>query len=255
MLTKERQYRIIAMINEKSFVTVKELMAYFGVSRSSIMRDLIELENQNLIKRERGGASAVDIDMPTVTSFNEKSVESKEALNKEEKIAVCREAAKHISDGDCIFIDSGTTPVYLLDYISDKNIKIVTPSTYLVSKISEDFKGEVYLLGGEFRKKYDMSYGPLTLEMIKFFNFTHAFFSANGVNIKNGEVYIFDMNIGAIKRAVMERTKENYLLVDSSKLEIKALYTWAYSDEFNNVYVNEPNYNCEFPQNYCICRV
>ena len=61
MLSKERMYRILNLLKEQTFVTVKQLMDEFDVSRSSIMRDLIELENLGLIKRERGGAGAKDV--------------------------------------------------------------------------------------------------------------------------------------------------------------------------------------------------
>ena len=64
MLSKERMVRIVQLLEERQFVTVKELQERvkelqesFDVSRSSVMRDLIELENQGLIQRERGGAS------------------------------------------------------------------------------------------------------------------------------------------------------------------------------------------------------
>ena len=57
MLNKERMYKIMTLLNEQGFVSVKELMEKLQVSRSSIMRDLIELENQGLIQREHGGAS------------------------------------------------------------------------------------------------------------------------------------------------------------------------------------------------------
>lgn len=45
MLTKERKLRIMNLLEERSFVTIKELIEDFNVSRSSIVRDLIELEN------------------------------------------------------------------------------------------------------------------------------------------------------------------------------------------------------------------
>lgn len=175
MLSKERMYRILNLLKEQTFVTVKQLMDEFDVSRSSIMRDLIELENLGLIKRERGGAVAKDVANLTLSSFNEAPVIDKESLHIEEKQRICKKAAQRIKDGDCIYIDSGTTPVYLLPHIIDKQIKIVTPSTYLIRKLPDSFKGDIFLLGGEFKKSYDMSYGSLTLEMIKQFNFDHAF--------------------------------------------------------------------------------
>lgn len=253
MLSKERKYRIMNLLNEKSFVTVKELTKEFDVSRSSVMRDLIELEDQGLIQRERGGAVAKNVSTMTLTNFNEQPVIDKEFLNSEEKRVVCQEASKKIKDGDCIYIDSGTTPVYLLPHIVNKRIKIVTPSTYLIRKLPDDFRGDVYLLGGEFRKNYDMSFGPLTLEMIKQFNFDHAFFSTNGVNLENGEVYIFEFSIGAVKKEIMKRCLRNYLLIDDSKFSVKALCTWANTEEFNAVYVNVFETKMEIPDNYILC--
>lgn len=253
MLSKERMYRILNLLKEESFVTVKQLMEEFNVSRSSIMRDLVELENLGLIQRERGGAVAKNVANLTLSSFNEAPVINKESLYIEEKQCICRQAAKKIQDGDCIYIDSGTTPVYLLPYIIDKQIKIVTPSTYLIRKLPDCFKGDIFLLGGEFKKSYDMSYGALTLEMIKHFNFDHAFFSTNGVNLENGEVYIFEFAIGAVKQAIMKRCLNNYLLIDSSKFNIRAICTWANSNEFNNIYVNEFETNIELPDNYIVC--
>ena len=253
MLSKERMYRILNLLKEQTFVTVKQLMDEFDVSRSSIMRDLIELENLGLIKRERGGAVAKDVANLTLSSFNEAPVIDKESLHIEEKQRICKKAAQRIKDGDCIYIDSGTTPVYLLPHIIDKQIKIVTPSTYLIRKLPDSFKGDIFLLVGEFKKSYDMSYGSLTLEMIKQFNFDHAFFSTNGVNLENGEVYIFEFAIGAVKKEIMKRCLNNYLLIDSSKFNIRAICTWANSNEFNSVYVNEFETDIELPDNYIVC--
>lgn len=253
MLNKERMYKIMALLNEQGFVSVKELMDNFQVSRSSVMRDLIDLENQGLIQREHGGACLKNIERPTLSSLNEIPVSHKETVNVENKMLVCKEAAKKIYDGDCIYIDSGTTPVFLLPHIIDKRIKIVTASTYLIRKIPDSFKGDIYLLGGEFKKDYDMSFGPLTLQMIKQFNFDQAFFSTNGVSLKTGEVNIFKFSIGAVKREIMKRSLNNHLLIDDSKFGVKALCTWAHTDEFNTIYVNDFPKDVEVPDNYYIC--
>ena len=229
MLNKERMYKIMTLLNEQGFVSVKELMEKLQVSRSSIMRDLIELENQGLIQREHGGASLKNIETPTLSSLNEIPVSHKETLNVEQKKLICKEAAKKIHDGDCIYIDSGTTPVYLLPYIVNKHIKIATASTYLIRN------------------------GPLTLQMIKQFNFDHAFFSTNGVSLKTGEVNIFEFSIGAVKREIMKRSLNNHLLIDDSKFGVKALCTWANTDEFNTVYVNDFKHDLELPDNYYLC--
>lgn len=252
MLTKERMYRIMEFLKEKQFVTVKELQDCFQVSRSSVMRDLIELENQGLIHRERGGASLKNI-ATTLTSYNEQSVHSKENIHSEAKRIICQEAAKSIRDGDCVYIDSGTTPTYLLDYLGNKKIKLVTPSIYLIRKLPSHFQGDIFLLGGEFSKAYDTSFGSLTLEMIRQFHFDHAFFSSNGLNLENGEVYVFDFHVGANKKEIMARSELNDLLVDHSKFETKGMCAWTNMDQFHSIYVDEYKEEKEIPENFVIC--
>lgn len=251
MLTKERKVRIMSILEEKSFVTIKELTKDFNVSRSSIMRDLIELENQGLIQRERGGACLKNVNI-TLTSFNEPAVKDKENLHIDKKQIICREAAKSIRDGDCIYIDSGTTLAYLLEHLSNKKVKLVTPSTYLIRKLPMSFKGDIYLVGGEFNKSYDMSYGSLALEMLKQFYFDHAFLSTNGVNLENGEVYVFDFNVGAVKKEIISRCKRSDLLIDSSKFNLRAMCSWANLDDFHTVYTDSV-LNNEVPDNFVIC--
>ena len=65
--------------------------------------------------------------------------------------------------------------------------------------------------------------------------------------------YIFEFAIGAVKQAIMKRCLNNYLLIDSSKFNIRAICTWANSNEFNNIYVNEFETNIELPDNYIVC--
>lgn len=252
MLSKERKYRIMNLLNERTFVTISELMEELHASRSSVNRDLIELENQDLLQRERGGATIKDA-MTMLTAFNERPVIDKEHINAEAKSVVCDKAAKNIKDGDCIFIDSGTTPAYLLPHIINKRITIVTASTYLIRKLPTTFRGGIYLLGGEFDKKYDMSLGPITLDMINQFNFDHAFLSTNGVNVNTGEVYIFDFSVGAIKKAIMKRCIRNYLLIDDSKFNTKAICTWSNTKDFTSVYVNAYPSTHELPENFVVC--
>ena len=46
MLSKERLFRIMEVIEEQSFVTISELMEFLNASKSTITRDLMELERQ-----------------------------------------------------------------------------------------------------------------------------------------------------------------------------------------------------------------
>ncbi|WP_115715280.1 DeoR/GlpR family DNA-binding transcription regulator [Amedibacterium intestinale] len=252
MLSKERMLRIMNILNSHSFVTIQELIQQLGVSKSTINRDLIELERQGLVKRERGGAMKVEM-KETLNNLKEIPVREKEYVHREEKRRICKRAAERIQNGDCIYVDSGTTPSYLLEYLHHKDIKLVTPSTYIVRKLPMDFRGEIYLVGGEFNIGYDMSAGYHTLEMIRKFHFDKAFFSASGIDLTNGEVMSVDFSIGAVKEEVLRRSRECYLLADKSKLSIQALATWANLEQFDLVFTDE-EVEGNLPDNFIVCK-
>ncbi|MBP3852311.1 MAG: DeoR/GlpR transcriptional regulator [Erysipelotrichaceae bacterium] len=253
MLSKERSIRIMELLHQQSSVTIKDLMQMLQTSRSSVMRDLDELEKQGLIIRERGGASLKDLGK-TLTSYHEIATVDKEFIHADEKRCICQKAAQSIQDGDCIYIDSGTTAAFLLEFIQNKQVTIVTPNTYFVQKLPNDFTGDIFLLGGQFKKAYDTSFGPLTMEMIARFHFDKAFLTANGLNTKNGEVYVFDISIGAMKKAVMERCSDCSLLMDASKFNQHALCCWAHADDFVHVYIDQWTLSTDLPDNFTVCQ-
>ncbi len=56
MTNAERLDRLKTLVQETEFLSVRQIMNEFGVSRSSAMRDLDELERQGVVVRQRGGA-------------------------------------------------------------------------------------------------------------------------------------------------------------------------------------------------------
>ena len=253
MLSKERHVKILNILHNQTFVTVKELVSLLDASPSTIQRDLIELENRKLLVRESGGASLKEVGN-TLTDISEAAVFEKEGLNSAEKQAICKVASEAIEAGDCIYIDSGTTTSYLLPFISDKNISLVTSSIYLIRKLPLDFSGKIYLLGGNYNAHYDISIGPITADNIRRFRFNHAFFSTNGINLENGETYLVDDSLGAIKKEIMKRTTMSCLLADASKYNVVAMNCWANLDEFQRVYVDSYPDQYEKRSNFIICK-
>lgn len=253
MITKERMTRILEILNAQKFVSIHELTQVLQVSRSSIVRDLIELENQGFLQRERGGASLKE-STSILNSFNEMAVFDKENIHLEEKRRICKQAVQSIQDGECVYIDSGTTPSFMLDYLGNKKIQLVTPSIYVIRKLPKDFIGEVFLLGGEYNPQYDMSYGPLTLEMIRPFHFDRAFLSTNGVSLTSMSASVFDFSIGAVKKAIVQRSQYCDLLIDSSKVGINSMCTWASLDAFHSIYIEDWPEGEEMPENVILCK-
>ncbi|MBO7703466.1 MAG: DeoR/GlpR transcriptional regulator [Solobacterium sp.] len=237
MIEQERQVFIMDRLRERGFVSVKDLMKDLETSRSSVMRDLSSLEGRGLLVRTHGGASLPGVN-ETLSRMSEPDVREKGNVNAGKKRAVSEAAAKTVQAGMCLYLDSGTTPVYLLPYISHLEVRIVTPSVYLLKHLPEHAKAEVVLLGGVYDEKYDMNTGAYCLSMLDQFRFDAGFFSANAIDLKTGHVMVADFGLSAMKQRAMERSIRKYLLADETKTGRIASCTYAALNEFDAVFTN-----------------
>ena len=80
MLAAERQAMIVELIRENGSVQVDELARELNVSSMTIRRDLVKLENSNMIERCHGGAVAKQ----------EVAYEKKQTSNKKKQNDNCR---------------------------------------------------------------------------------------------------------------------------------------------------------------------
>ena len=107
----------------KQTVSIDELCEVFGVSKNTIRRDLNDLETRGHITKVYGGVTAVSLSCSALSSPVKANIHSSD------KNIIGRLAANEVNDGDTIFIDSGTTTLCILRYLtSRKKLTIVTHS-------------------------------------------------------------------------------------------------------------------------------
>ena len=131
MLTQERQELILQKLQEEKTIKISEIVEITNSSESTIRRDLTQLEKESKLRRIHGGATLIDSKIEEL-SFNEKMI-----FNKEQKIKIAKYAASLIKDGDCIYLDAGTTTFEMIQYINSKNIVIVTNGLKHIDAIVE----------------------------------------------------------------------------------------------------------------------
>lgn len=131
-----------------------------------------------------------------------------------EKEAVAKKAASFVKEGDCIFLDGGTSIVPMIKYLKGKKIKVVTHSL-LVANAFEDGESELFIIGGKYIPEYSMSVGPITLSGVEKFNFDYTFISCAGVDLERGLIYTAEMDTMAVKEKAM-------------KLSVKKVFTYGF---------------------------
>ena len=119
MLEPERHQMIIDVLKEKNTVKLQELVDLTNSSESTIRRDLIQLEQGKFLKRVHGGAARLQgmLQEPTMTE--------KSSKNLQEKHQIAKFAASLVDEGDCIYLDAGSTIFEMIAFLP-KNIVVVT---------------------------------------------------------------------------------------------------------------------------------
>src|ERR687896_1403410 len=110
---RDRQHEVMRLLEDAGRVSVPELAERFGVSLVTVRKDLERLERRRLLRRVRGGA----VPAP---SPDEGAFELRLHLHTAQKLAVAREAARMVRDGDAIAVDGSTTCYYLIKALLDR---------------------------------------------------------------------------------------------------------------------------------------
>lgn len=98
------------------------------------------------MKRVHGGAALLQ------QKREELSVFEKSTKNIHEKQLIGKYAASLIQDGDCIYLDAGTTTLQMIPYIEAENIVVVTNGImHIEALLEKDIP--TYLVGGFIKKK------------------------------------------------------------------------------------------------------
>ncbi len=252
MLARERQLYILNKLRMRPAVSATQLADDLGCSRSTIQRDLRLLDERGEIQRQFGGAMHPNADR-IMSSLNESALDTKLARNAAAKALIAECALKEIDDGDLVFIDSGSTPLFLLPGLADRRVIVVTNSVAVVSRLA-GFPGEIYLLGGHYEHKYQATMEAITVREIQDFRFDIALLGANGADLALGAAYVSEYQIGDIKRHVLARSKRSLLLLDESKFDYAGVCRYATLDEFDKVFVSELPEGQTVPENFVLCK-
>lgn len=225
MIAKERQNLIIDMLKSQKLVNAQELAAHFGVSVVTIRRDLDQLVEGGIAKRIHGGAVLEEnapLTAPAQPAVLEKTVYAgRIQMYQAEKIAIAKQAAARIHDGQTIYLDCGTTTAELAKHLHDKHITVVTCSLAVMNELYGSNSVTLFAIGGKLRRNEAAFSGAIAMSVLNNFYLDCAFVGAAGVAFDVGITEYYYETVD-LHKLVMERSKEVVLLTDSSKFGTRA---------------------------------
>lgn len=212
MWKNERHQRISRIINDLGKITTDQLVIDLGVSRETIRRDLLDMEELGQIKRVHGGAITRD-------DHGEPPFSVRQNLHVKEKLAIVKKACSLITHHKVVFFDAGSTTIHLAQHLSGlRDLHVITNSIHAAQSLHNLGKGaaHVTLLGGSISPFGYATAGGQTLREIGRITADIAFMSPAAVDPDKGALSDIEAEAD-IAAAMLANSRENVILADTSK--------------------------------------
>ena len=208
MYTIERQQQILQLVRQHKVVKLVTLTKEFNVSMETIRRDIHQLVQDRKIEKFYGGVKYIE---PV-----EGLIDSRFDQQLDEKIAIAKACAALVEDGECIFLDSGSTTYQITQFLLEKkNITIITNSL----PIAFDLIGsniEVMIIGGKIRHSEKSVTSNDFLFHFKHLNINKAFICTSGVTLEKG-ISDFNIDEAITRKEIIKISQTIYVATDASK--------------------------------------
>lgn len=209
-----RQKNILNLLQKKQDLNVAELSRIFNVTTATIRRDLEILEEQGSVKRYFGGAKYI---LPPNIDVQYQTVKGNPTPA---KMAIGKKAASMVSENDIIFLNSSSTVLYILDFLSDIQVSVITNNARaLYSKYADGI--DLLLTGGEIYGNKQSLVGEFALSSIKMVTANKCFLGASGISAVGGVTSSILQEVAVNQHMIRQCSGPKILVADSSKIGVR----------------------------------
>ena len=234
-MKRDRIAEIAELLDKRGKLSLEQLEEHFpNVSQMTLRRDLFQLEEEGKIIRVRGGAMSVR----EVQKTSGEPYTKKTTIHTDEKIVIAQKAACLIDDGASIFIDGGSTALYLAKELPDKNCNVFTNGLAVATELAKKKNVSVNLLGGPLIKENLSTASSLSSIYFADTNFETAIIAAAAFTVESGFSCASQMEADLF-RIITKKAKFTYMMLDSSKIGKIKPYTFARIDDINALITDE----------------
>ncbi|HEX6477778.1 MAG TPA: DeoR/GlpR family DNA-binding transcription regulator [Ktedonobacteraceae bacterium] len=224
LLTIERRMNIVKVVNMHKTATVAEIAEWVGASPATVRRDLAWLDEQGLIIRTRGGATATNYSSQAILRRSVPAYEQRLNEYVEEKKSIGQCAAEHIHDGETIILDASSTNHYVLPYLTKKqDLTIITNSLYISKELMALAETNpsltVICSGGTLFMRSHSFVGMIAEQALSQFYVDKAFIGLRGISLQHGLTSPFPEEI-PVKRQMIKCAQQVFILADHTKFNL-----------------------------------
>ncbi len=238
MSLNEREQSVLDLLSSNTVVSVGTIAKKLFVSEPTARRYLSALAEKGLVIRTHGGVIINNLsenrNMPLYLRLS--------AMTEDKKL-IASSAAKLIRDGNVIFLDASSTAFHMLPYLEGfRDLLVVTNSLKTAITLTE-MGIRTISLGGRVAPVNFACNSYETLETIKNINADFFFFSCDALS-EDGQLTDNSQEESILRSRFMKFSRNNVLLIDSSKLNKKCWYNLCSLSDLDYCFCN-----AELPEN------
>lgn len=220
-IAADRQQKIVELLNNNHSVKILDLAEMFNVSKETIRRDLILLEEKGLAQKSHGGAIASGVyELDTV------SLESRIDKNLDIKMKLCEKAFDFIDEHAVLFLDTGSTIHCLAELLSKRSGYTIVTNSLNAANVLVKSQNRTIITGGQLNSETMATDGFQTTDFISKVKVDIAFLGTNGFEQHSGPSGTDILDIQA-KKSIIKNSKLNIVISESRKSTYSALIQYA----------------------------
>ena len=196
-----RQGNILETLRRRGQLAIVDLAEMLEVSTETIRRDLRLLAAKGLVDKQHGN---VRWRQPN----DEQPLQRRMLDNRAGKQAIAAALAREIADGESLFLDTGSTNLYIAQALkAHRGLTVVTTSAPIGQTLSIGQGNRVFLAGGELRADDSAAFGSSAISFISQFKVKSAIITPAGLDPRRGAmlVHLAEAEISRAAAAHAER--------------------------------------------------
>jgi DeoR family transcriptional regulator, ulaG and ulaABCDEF operon transcriptional repressor len=213
-MNHDRRKKLLKLLAAHQTASIRWLAEALDVSPATARRDIDWLASRNLLVRTRGGAQSAG-------PKSQQSPLSSEAFQKSilegaaRKRAIAKKAASMCTDGETIIINGGTTTFMMAEFLTEKNMRILTNSFPMAQRLLATSENEIVLSGGKIYREQNVILAPFDNDVTQSHYASKMFTSVYGLSLL-GLMEADPLLIQAEQRLI-KQAEELIVVADSSK--------------------------------------
>ncbi len=234
MTPNPRQTKLLDEVRARGAVSVERLAERLGVTLQTVRRDVQRLAEAGLVARFHGGVS-----VPAKSSSAD-AWRQRQSTRSEGKTRIAQAVVAAIPDGSSLMLGVGTTVEAVARELSvRRRLHVVTHSVHVANILAEHPDCRVHLAGGLLRARDRGIEGEIAVDFMRQFKVDFGLISAVGLDA-DGSLRDQDYRDQKMLHAVIEQSRESWLLVDVSKFHRPAMIEIGRLNQVDRVVTDAP---------------